>query len=42
MGWLEYGLIIVYLIILDKWVFKGEDNGQFNTFYKTSLCENAR
>jgi len=27
MGWLEYGLIIVYLIILDKWVFKGEDNG---------------
>jgi len=26
MGWLEYGLIIVYLIILDKWVFKGEEN----------------
>ena len=26
MGWLEYGLIIVYLIILDKWVFKGDEN----------------
>ena len=25
MGWLEYGLIIVYLIILDKWVFKGDE-----------------
>jgi len=26
MGWLEYGLIIGYLIILDKWVFKGDEN----------------
>ena len=25
MGWLEYGLIVTYLIILDKWVFKGDE-----------------